>query len=129
MPFRSQSSSRSGIYGLTRFVREMLLSGIHKLTATHLQGIVQDDSYELQQEIANQAKIYQNGALTILAGGAKAAPEGFLRPRTRLFPRYTITVHLPDGKMVPLLLDSHPGVNDILKGWRPVDPVNKRAWM
>jgi len=129
MPFRSQSISKSDICGLTRFVCEVLLSWIHKLTATRIQGIVQDDPYELQQEIANQAKIYQNGAVTILAGGASSAQAGFLYPRTRSLPRYTITTQMSDGKVVPLVLDERPWELEVWNGGRHADPINERAWM
>jgi hypothetical protein len=40
--------------------------------------IVQDDEDEPTMEISNQARIYQNGAVTILAGGSRSADEGFL---------------------------------------------------
>jgi hypothetical protein len=101
---------------------EYMLTGIR-------QGIVQDDTDELQQEIANQAKIYQNGVVTILAGGASSAQEGFLHRREQLEPRCSINLEVQNGSDVSLLLDPEPqGLKKIFSN-RPKDPVSNRAWM
>jgi hypothetical protein len=58
-------------------------------------GIVQDDEEELTMEISKQARIYQNGAVTILAGGARCADEGFLQERQKLSHSCRIKIQLP----------------------------------
>jgi hypothetical protein len=88
-------------------------------------GIVQDDTDELAVEISKQAQIYQNGAVTILAGGARSANDGFLQRRKLPYPRCRMTIRLPgpDAGDRTLLLDYHTPL--------PVteDPIDNRAWI
>jgi hypothetical protein len=90
---------------------------------------VQDDSDELAQEIVNQAKIYQNGVVTILAGGAVGADQGFLHQRSRIYPRYCISLMLPNGKVTRLTFDHRQGRTDTMELLGTTDPVDKRAWI
>jgi hypothetical protein len=92
-------------------------------------GIVQDDSDEVTKEIANQADIYQNGTVTILAGGAASADEGFLSRRPRTQPRYNISIRLPDCKEIYLLLDVRRDLEEVAEFGENTDPVNRRAWI
>jgi hypothetical protein len=92
-------------------------------------GIVQDDSDEVTKEIANQADIYQNGTVTILAGGAASADEGFLLRRPRTQPRYNISIRLPDCKEIYLLLDVRRDLEEVAEFSENTDPVNRRAWI
>lgn len=71
-------------------------------------GIVQDDPNELQQEIANQGKIYRNGTVTILADVVASAEQGFLHRRTFMSDRFVMSIQLPDGEMIQLRLDRRP---------------------
>jgi hypothetical protein len=89
-------------------------------------GIVQDDAEELTMEISKQARIYQNGAVTILAGGARSAEEGFLQKRQRLRHRCHIKIRLPGSEP--------PGTVtwfDFRKYQQgnARDPVDTRAWI
>jgi hypothetical protein len=89
-------------------------------------GIVQDDAEELTMEISKQARIYQNGAVTILAGGARSAEEGFLQKRQRLRHRCHIKIRLPglDLPDIVVLFDfRNPGER------KAPDPVDSRAWI
>jgi hypothetical protein len=87
---------------------------------------VQDDIDELTREISNQAQIYQNGVVTILAGGARSAEEGFLRKRQMLRYRYRIKIRLPGSDCAEAVL-----LFDYFKiGYTEVqDPVSCRAWI
>ena len=55
-------------------------------------------------EIANQAQIYQNGIVTILADGARSAKEGFLQKRQLLRHRCKIKVRLPGSDCPEVVL-------------------------
>ncbi|EDU42610.1 tol protein [Pyrenophora tritici-repentis] len=89
--------------------------------------IVQDDSDELTTEISKQAQIYQNGVMTILAGGAHSANEGFLRKRSLKHRRCVITIQIPglDNVKKKFILD----MSLANPHGPPTDPVRSRAWI
>ncbi|KAF2827068.1 HET-domain-containing protein [Ophiobolus disseminans] len=90
--------------------------------------IVQDDPEDLGREISKQGRIYQNGAITILAGGAASTQSGFLHHRTRLHPRFIMKVDLPDSREVRLITDFE-GTGNRFTIEIPEDPVDSRAWI
>ena len=94
-----------------------------------LLGIVQDEPEELQQEIAKQAKIYQNGAVTILAGNAATAAEGFLHCREPSLYRFPLAIELPDGNEIHLMVAVQPHTPSGYKCGKYVDTIDTRAWM
>jgi hypothetical protein len=93
-----------------------------------LIGIMQDDDDELAQEIAAQASIYQNGVVTILAGGADRVSQGFLRRRPNPHPQYNIRAIVPGFGEICFILQHNPvrSYNEITN---QADPVNTRAWI
>jgi hypothetical protein len=86
---------------------------------------------ELASEIANQAKLYQNGIVTILAGGAASVADGFLQRRSREQTRFDLRIRLQDGGENRLSFHLRPEYplelipNDLM----PRDPVDKRGWI
>jgi hypothetical protein len=95
---------------------------ITTLTSALVTGIVQDDTEELAKEIGKQAKLYQNGAFTILAGGAANADEGFLSRRSSVTPRYNICMQFRECEWQTLLID-------VFRKDPQPDPVASRAWI
>jgi hypothetical protein len=89
-------------------------------------GIVQDDAEELTTEIFKQATIYQNGTVTILAGGARSTDEGFLQRRQKL--RHSccidIQVHGSGLTKTGLLCEFYHGMKRQIP-----DPIDSRAWI
>ena len=79
---------------------------------------MQDDSQELAQEIAKQARIYQGGAVTLLAGDCSSVDGGFLHRRSRS--TFKLSIRLPDGKTSRILLQR--------QRYSP-DGVDTRAWI
>jgi hypothetical protein len=99
---------------------------MYRLHTDHYIGIVQDDCQDLAQEIANQARIYQNGVLTILAGGAASVNEGFLhrQPQPKPHLLYNVSIQMPNNKKVCLQFKIQR------REWGAErDPVNSRAWI
>jgi hypothetical protein len=97
---------------------------MYRQRADHHVGIVQDDYHDLAQEIANQAKIYQNGVLTILAGGAASANQGFLHRQPKPRSLYNVFIQMPTDQKVCLQFEIQPENED-----HKQDPVNRRAWI
>lgn len=94
------------------------------------KGIVQDDQDELAQEIANQAKLYQNGVVTILAGGAASASDGFLHRGSRRYPRFALQVRLPDGHGRQIMIDTSLPHYILGSQWQhSPDPIDNRGWI
>jgi hypothetical protein len=98
--------------------------------------IVQDDAEDMQKELAKMPKIYENGAITILAGDAADSNNGFLDQRKRKSHRYSITLRHETGRMEKVLLEPHIEedwqVNDVMEGKKYIfapDPVSKRGWI
>jgi hypothetical protein len=89
-------------------------------------GIVQDDAEELTVEISKQARIYQNGAVTILAGGARSAKDGFLHKRQIIRHRCHIKIRLPGSDLPETVIWF-----DIRKygEGNARDPIDRRAWI
>jgi hypothetical protein len=104
---------------------------MYRLRADQYVGIVQDDYQDLAQEVANQAKIYQNGVVTILAGGAASANQGFLHRQPKPRSLYNLCIQMPNNKKVCLQLEirskDESDQRDPSSYVR--DPVNSRAWI
>jgi hypothetical protein len=89
-------------------------------------GILQDDAEELTMENSKQARVYQNGVVTVLAGGARSAGEDFLQKRQNFRPSCRIKIQLPDSDLPKIELLFH-FFN--VKGPKVQDPINSRAWI
>jgi hypothetical protein len=98
--------------------------------------IVQDDTEDIQKEISKMPQIYQNSAITILAGDAADSTNGFLHQRKRKSRRYSITFKHKNERMEKVLLEPRIEedwqVSDIMEGKKYTfnpDPVSKRGWI
>jgi hypothetical protein len=101
--------------------------------------IVQDDPQDKMLEITKMDQYYKNAHITIIAGNAKAADDGFLHPRNPFIPSCTIPYLAPDGRQGSLKV-SHRVVRDHSQREsslgqphesRPSlikDPISRRAW-
>jgi hypothetical protein len=95
IPTHSLSASIRDAIAVTRilgfeylWVDSLCMPTLSRLSVSHTDrfstlGIVQDDAEELTMEISKQARIFQNSAVTILAGGARSAEQGFLQKRQK----------------------------------------------
>jgi hypothetical protein len=101
----------------------------YKTDCHTILGIVQDEPEELQQEIAKQAKIYQNGAVTILAGDAATAAEGFLHRREPKLHQFPIAIELPDGNEIHLMVAVKSYNSPGYRHGKYIDTIDTRAWM
>jgi hypothetical protein len=122
-----------GINGLSQSIRDAVQVA-RLLQIKHLWVdalcIVQDDPTDLIQELGKMARIYQNGTLTILAGGTASAQTRFLQPRERPDHRYKLKIRLPCGKVVHILLDHHQeAYSENLCVLDTSDPVTSRGWI
>lgn len=86
--------------------------------------IVQDDEQEVNQEIAKMHQIFQGGYVTILAGTARSANEGFLQ-RRESGPRFRLPLRFPDGEQGSVILQPQIDSRSLAK----LDPIFDRGWI
>ncbi|KAJ4180922.1 hypothetical protein NW755_011457 [Fusarium falciforme] len=87
--------------------------------------IIQDDKKDKDQEISRMATIYKNAVITLAAGTAESASEGFLgnpssKPEAYL-PEYKFAIPMEhEGQMGNVYLSAGP--------YAPDHPLDKRGW-
>lgn len=91
-------------------------------------GIVQDDPLDVALGIADQARVYQNAQLTIVAGDALSSEDGFLHRRELKSFRYRIKIEYED-KEESILVDRRLAFGDEYDAYRFRDIVDSRAWI
>jgi hypothetical protein len=101
--------------------------------------IVQDDLQDKMLEITKMDQYYKNAHVTVIAGNAKAADDGFLHPRNPFIPSCTIPYLTSDERRGSLKV-SHRVMRDRSQGERTLeqpfehrpslikDPISRRAW-
>ncbi|SPO04662.1 related to protein TOL [Cephalotrichum gorgonifer] len=86
--------------------------------------ITQDDEVDKSREISQMASIYKNAAVTIAAGIAEKASEGFLARQTAedkaYLPGYRFHIPMPGGKVGEVYL--------AVEDYEPDHPLDKRGW-
>jgi len=87
--------------------------------------IIQDDPTDIQKEIANMAKIYEQSVVTLVAAAAGAVSEGFLRPRnlSKAWIRPPIQLRCLDESGTT----GHILLHDLNKN-EDVSPLDIRGW-
>ena len=95
--------------------------------------IVQDSAAEKSEEIANMNKTYQRAAVTIVAGSANSASEGFLHPK-RPISHMLIDIQCNPNKefKIPCKCTADGyitvGVKKLESSSSFMDPIVRRAW-
>ncbi|KAI8660254.1 HET domain-containing protein [Fusarium keratoplasticum] len=87
--------------------------------------IIQDDDDDKDNEISQMATIYKNAVITLAAGTAEKASEGFLgNPESRP------TVYLPENKFaIPMDTEGEIGTVYLSADpYEPDHPLDKRGW-
>lgn len=95
--------------------------------------IVQDCAMEKAEEIANMNKTYQRAALTIVAGSANSASDGFLQPKRPISHMLTDVQLNPNKEFkIPCKCTADDHVTIGVKQLEPsssfMDPILLRAW-
>jgi len=87
--------------------------------------IIQDDPTDMQKELANMAKIYEQSVVTLVAAAASAVSEGFLGPRNLsnawIRPPIQLRCQSESGTIGHILLHS-------LSPNKYVSPLDMRGW-
>ncbi|KAM0421484.1 hypothetical protein ACHAPT_010657 [Fusarium lateritium] len=86
--------------------------------------IIQDDDEDKGKEISKMATIYKNAAITLAAGTAERASEGFLGD-----PESKPTIYLPEDKFaIPMENGEIGTVYLSAEPYEPDHPLDKRGW-
>jgi hypothetical protein len=88
--------------------------------------IVQDDPEDMTKELSDMPRIYTNALVTISAGCAASAEDGFLGLRKEVCSsnRFRLPFRCEDGGIGSIFLHDIPGI----PGTYTNEPINKRAW-
>ncbi|GKT49799.1 uncharacterized protein ColSpa_09980 [Colletotrichum spaethianum] len=83
--------------------------------------IIQDCNMDKEREIANMAMIYKNAAMTIAAGTAVKAADGFLDMKATYLPDDKFSVPMPTGEMGTVYLRAEAHI--------PKHTLDERGWV